>query len=103
MFSVWAEEWGFSGCAMLLILFHFGRSRPEGGGAGQKTGYGLAGRGRRLLICGRFSSILDGDRFVAGSGNHSSLVSYGRFLLITLCYAIGLIEIEQRRYTFHTG
>lgn len=105
IFSVWAEEWGFVGCAVLLCLFCLlifltlrvaRRSRDRFGS---------------LLVVGMSAFILWQALINIGMvigvlpvvGITLPFVSYGGSSLITLCLAIGLIEnVSMRRYVFQT-
>ncbi len=105
IFSVWAEEWGFVGCVFLLLLFGFlvflglrvaRRSRDRFGA--------LLVVGMTCLI---FWQALINIGMVLGLlpvvGITLPFVSYGGSSVITLCFAIGIIQnVSMRRYTFHT-
>ena len=105
IFSVWAEEWGFVGCAVLLFLFCLlifltlrvaTRSRDRFGS---------------LIVVGMSALILWQALINIGMvigvlpvvGITLPFVSYGGSSLITLCLAVGLIEnVSMRRYVFQT-
>ncbi|MCE5335014.1 MAG: rod shape-determining protein RodA [Desulfobacteraceae bacterium] len=105
IFSVWAEEWGFVGCAVLLVLFCLlifltlrvaRRSRDRFG---------------TLIVVGMSALILWQALINIGMvigvlpvvGITLPFVSYGGSSLITLCLAIGMIEnVSMRRYVFQT-
>jgi rod shape determining protein RodA len=106
VFSVWAEEWGFLGCALLLILFSLMVVLALRVARRSKDRYGA------LLVVGMTALILWQVLINIGMvigllpvvGITLPFVSYGGSSLITLCFAIGLIEnVSMRRYTFHTG
>lgn len=103
IFSVWAEEWGFVGCFILLLLFtaliilSFRVARRS------KDRYGS------LVVVGMASMILWQSIINIGMvigvlpvvGITLPFVSYGGSSLLTLCVAIGLIEnVSMRRYVF---
>ncbi|NLI80233.1 MAG: rod shape-determining protein RodA [Deltaproteobacteria bacterium] len=104
IFSVWAEEWGFVGCSVLLVLFAsliFFSLRVA---RRSKDRYGS------LLVVGMTALILWQVVINIGMvigllpvvGITLPFVSYGGSSLITLCVAIGLIEnVSMRRYIFH--
>ncbi len=105
IFSVWAEEWGFVGSAVLILLFCLlifltlrvaGRSRDR---------YGS------LIVVGMSAYILWQAIINIGMvigllpvvGITLPFVSYGGSSLITLCLAVGMIEnVSMRRYVFQT-
>lgn len=105
IFSVWAEEWGFVGCVFLLLLFgclvflalRVARRSKDRFGA-------LLVVGMTALI---FWQVLINIGMVIGLlpvvGITLPFVSYGGSSLITLCFAMGIIQnVSMRRYTFHT-
>ena len=105
IFSVWAEEWGFVGCAALIFLFCVlilltlrvaSRSRDKFGS---------------LIVIGMSALILWQALINIGMvigilpvvGVTLPFVSYGGSSLVTFCLAIGLIEnVSMRRYVFQT-
>jgi rod shape determining protein RodA len=105
IFSVWAEEWGFVGCAALLFLFCLlifltmrvaVRSRDR---FGSLIAVGMSG----LILWQAFINIGMVIGVLPVVGITLPFVSYGGSSLITLCLAIGLIEnVSMRRYVFQT-
>lgn len=104
IFSVWAEEWGFVGCAGLLVLFTLLILLSLRVARRSKDRYGS------LLVVGMAALILWQVIINIGMvigllpvvGITLPFVSYGGSSLITLCVAIGLIEnVSMRRYIFH--
>lgn len=104
IFSVWAEEWGFVGCAGLLVLFALLILLSLRVARRSKDRYGS------LLVVGMAALILWQVIINIGMvigllpvvGITLPFVSYGGSSLITLCVAIGLIEnVSMRRYIFH--
>lgn len=105
IFSVWAEEWGFVGCFVLMALFALLVILALRVARRSKDRYGS------LLVVGMTSLILwqvvINIGMVVGLlpvvGITLPFVSYGGSSLITLCMAIGIIEnVSMRRYVFHT-
>jgi len=105
VFSVWAEEWGFVGCAVLLGLFALLVMLAFRVARRSKDRFGI------LLVIGMTALIMWQVVINIGMvigvlpvvGITLPFVSYGGSSLITLCFAIGLIEnVSMRRYTFHT-
>jgi rod shape determining protein RodA len=103
IFSVWAEEWGFIGCFVLLTLFALLIFLCLGVARRSKDRYGS------LLVVGMTAlvlwQVLINIGMVIGLlpvvGITLPFVSYGGSSLITLCIAIGLIEnVSMRRYIF---
>jgi rod shape determining protein RodA len=105
IFSVWAEEWGFIGCAVLLLLF----------AALVVLTFRVARRSKdrfgSLIVVGMTSMILWQALINMGMvigllpvvGITLPFVSYGGSSIISLCLAIGLIEnVSMRRYVFHS-
>lgn len=105
IFSVWAEEWGFVGCFVLLVLFALLVVLALRVARRSKDRYGA------LLVVGMTALILWQVLINIGMvigllpvvGITLPFVSYGGSSLITLCFAIGMIEnISMRRYVFQT-
>jgi rod shape determining protein RodA len=103
IFSVWAEEWGFVGCFVLLILFALLILLCLRVARRSKDRYGS------LLVVGMTAlvlwQVLINIGMVIGLlpvvGITLPFVSYGGSSLIALCLAIGLIEnVSMRRYIF---
>ena len=104
IFSVWAEEWGFLGCAVLLVLFATLVILSLKVARRSKDRYGT------LLVVGMTALILWQVLINIGMvigllpvvGITLPFVSYGGSSLITLCFAIGVIEnVSMRKYVFH--
>lgn len=105
IFSVWAEEWGFVGCAVLILLFCLlifltlrvaVRSRDR---FGSLVVVGMSA----LILWQAFINIGMVIGVLPVVGITLPFVSYGGSSLITLCLAIGLIEnVSMRRYVFQT-
>ena len=105
IFSVWAEEWGFIGCAALIFLFSLlifltlrvaTRSRDR---FGSLIAVGMSA----LILWQAFINIGMVIGVLPVVGITLPFVSYGGSSLITLCLAIGLIEnVSMRRYVFQT-
>jgi rod shape determining protein RodA len=105
IFSVWAEEWGFVGCAALILLFCLlifltlrvaTRSRDR---FGSLVVVGMSA----LILWQAFINIGMVIGVLPVVGITLPFVSYGGSSLITLCLAIGLIEnVSMRRYVFQT-
>jgi len=105
IFSVWAEEWGFVGCAVLLLLFCLLIFLTLRVARRSKDRYGS------LIVVGMSALILWQALINIGMvigllpvvGITLPFVSYGGSSLITLCLAIGMIEnVSMRRYVFQT-
>jgi len=105
IFSVWAEEWGFVGCLVLLVLFGLLVFLSLRVARRSKDRYGA------LLVVGMTALILWQALINIGMvigllpvvGITLPFVSYGGSSLITLCFAIGIIEsVSMRRYVFQT-
>ena len=103
IFSVWAEEWGFVGCFVLLTLFALLILLCLRVARRSKDRYGS------LLVVGMTAlvlwQVLINIGMVIGLlpvvGITLPFVSYGGSSLIALCLAIGLIEnVSMRRYIF---
>jgi rod shape determining protein RodA len=103
IFSVWAEEWGFLGCLVLLLLLS----------ALIALSFRVARRSRdrfgTLLVVGMTSLILWQALINIGMvigvlpvvGITLPFVSYGGSSIISLCVAVGLIEnVSMRRFLF---
>ncbi len=103
IFSVWAEEWGFIGCLVLLALFS----------ALIALSFRVARRSRdrfgTLLVVGLTALILWQALINIGMvigllpvvGITLPFVSYGGSSIISLCLAVGLIEnVSMRRFLF---
>lgn len=105
IFSVWAEEWGFVGCVVLILLFCLliflilrvaSRSRDR---FGSLVAVGMSA----LILWQAFINIGMVIGLLPVVGVTLPFVSYGGSSLITLCLAIGLIEnVSMRRYVFQT-
>jgi rod shape determining protein RodA len=104
IFSVWAEEWGFIGCAVLLLLI----------GCLVFSALRIAKRSKdrhgSLLVVGMVALIMWQALINIGMvigvlpvvGITLPFVSYGGSSLITLCFAVGIIQnVSMRRYVFH--
>jgi rod shape determining protein RodA len=104
IFSVWAEEWGFLGCAILLILFAVLLLLILRVALRSKDRFGS------LLVVGMGGLILWQVVINMGMvigvlpvvGITLPFVSYGGSSLIILCFAIGVIQnVSMRKYVFH--
>ena len=105
IFSVWAEEWGFIGSIVLLSLFILLIFLSLKVARRSKDRFGT------LLVVGMTSLIfwqmLINVGMVIGLlpvvGITLPFVSYGGSSLISLCFAIGVIEnVSMRRYVFQS-
>lgn len=105
IFSVWAEEWGFVGCFVLLALFAALVVLALRVARRSKDRYGS------LLVVGMTSLVMWQSLINIGMvigvlpvvGITLPFVSYGGSSVITLCFAIGIIEnVSMRRYVFQT-
>jgi rod shape determining protein RodA len=103
IFSVWAEEWGFVGTIVLLSLFILMVSLSLSVARRSKDRLGA------LLVVGMTALILWQMLINIGMvigllpvvGITLPFVSYGGSSLISLCFAIGIIEnVSMRRYVF---
>jgi len=103
IFSVWAEEWGFVGCFVLLALFALLILLSLRVARRSRDRYGA------LIVVGMTAllmwQVLINIGMVIGLlpvvGITLPFVSYGGSSLLTLCLAIGLIEnVSMRRYVF---
>ncbi len=105
IFSVWAEEWGFVGCAVLILLFGLliflvlriaARSRDR---FGSLIAVGVGGliMWQALINIGMVLGLLP------VVGIPLPFVSYGGSSVIALCLAVGLAEnVSMRRYVFQS-
>jgi rod shape determining protein RodA len=105
IFSVWAEEWGFVGCLVLLLLFAALVTLSLRVARRSKDRYGS------LLVVGMTALILWQALINIGMvigllpvvGITLPFVSYGGSSIITLCIAVGTIEnVSMRRYVFQS-
>lgn len=103
IFSVWAEEWGFVGCLVLLVLFTFLVLLTLRVARRSKDRFGS------LLVVGMTALIMwqvvINIGMVVGLlpvvGIPLPFVSYGGSSLLSLCFAIGIIEnVSMRKYVF---
>lgn len=103
IFSVWAEEWGFVGCAVLLFLFALLVFFALRVARRSKDRFGS------LIVIGMTAFILWQALINIGMvigvlpvvGITLPFVSYGGSSVLTLCLAIGMIEnVSMRRYVF---
>ena len=105
IFSVWAEEWGFLGSILLLVLF----------GALIALALRVARRSKdrfgALIVVGMTALLMWQAVINIGMviglmpvvGITLPFVSYGGSSLITMCFAIGVIEnVSMRRFVFHS-
>ncbi|MFP5214126.1 MAG: rod shape-determining protein RodA [Acidobacteriota bacterium] len=104
IFSVWSEEWGFVGCMVLLALFALLVIFALRVARRSKDRFGS------LLVVGMTALILWQVLINIGMvigvlpvvGITLPFVSYGGSSIITLCFAIGVIEnVSMRKYVFH--
>jgi rod shape determining protein RodA len=105
IFSVWAEEWGFVGCAVLILLFCLliflilriaARSRDRFGSL-IVVGVGGLIMWQALINIGMVLGLLP------VVGITLPFVSYGGSSVIALCLAVGLVEnVSMRRYVFQS-
>jgi rod shape determining protein RodA len=104
IFSVWAEEWGFLGCAILLVLFGLLIALSLRVALRSKDRFGS------LLVIGMGGLILWQVVINLGMvigvlpvvGITLPFVSYGGSSLVMLCIAIGIIQnVGMRKYVFH--
>ncbi len=105
IFSVWAEEWGFVGCAVLLFLFcllifltlRVARRSKDRYGSLMVVGMSALIMWQAIINIGMVIGVLP------VVGITLPFVSYGGSSLITLCLAVGMIEnVSMRRYVFQT-
>jgi rod shape determining protein RodA len=104
IFSVWAEEWGFLGSAVLLALFALLIILSLRVALRSKDRFGS------LLVIGMGGLILWQVVINLGMvigvlpvvGITLPFVSYGGSSLVVLCLAIGIIQnVSMRKYIFH--
>ncbi|MGV8073641.1 MAG: rod shape-determining protein RodA [Syntrophobacteraceae bacterium] len=105
IFSVWAEEWGFIGCFILLlllaglILFAFRVATRSKDRFGSLLVVGMAA----LILWQAVINIGMVIGLLPVVGITLPFVSYGGSSIISLCLAIGLIEnVSMRRYVFQS-
>lgn len=105
IFSVWAEEWGFVGCFVLLMLLatlvvlslRVARRSKDRFGSLLVVGMSALILWQALINIGMVIGLLP------VVGITLPFVSYGGSSLISLCFAIGLIEnVSMRRYVFQS-
>ncbi len=105
IFSVWSEEWGFVGCAVLILLFTVLVLLALRIAKRSKNRFGS------LLVIGMTALIMWQAVINIGMvigvlpvvGIPLPFVSYGGSSLISLCFAVGIIEnVSMRRYVFHS-
>lgn len=103
IFSVWAEEWGFWGCTVMIALFFLFICAAFRVAGRAKDRFGM------LIVVGMTSLIMWQSMINIGMvigllpvvGITLPFVSYGGSSLLTLCAAVGLIEnVSMRRYAF---
>jgi rod shape determining protein RodA len=104
IFSVWAEEWGFLGCVILLILFVVLILLILRVALRSKDRFGS------LLVIGMGGLILWQVVINVGMvigvlpvvGITLPFVSYGGSSLVILCLAVGVVQnVSMRKYVFH--
>jgi rod shape determining protein RodA len=103
IFSVWAEEWGFVGSAVLLVLFSLLIVLALRVALRSKDRFGsllVVGMGGLILW-----QIIINIGMVIGLlpvvGITLPFVSYGGSSLVILCFAIGIIQnVSMRKYVF---
>ena len=104
IFSVWAEEWGFLGCVILLILFVVLILLILRVALRSKDRFGS------LLVIGMGGLILWQVVINMGMvigvlpvvGITLPFVSYGGSSLVILCLAVGVVQnVSMRKYVFH--
>jgi rod shape determining protein RodA len=104
IFSVWAEEWGFFGCAVLLLLFGLLVALSLRVALRSKDRFGS------LLVIGTTGLILWQVVINIGMvigvlpvvGITLPFVSYGGSSVVILCVAVGIIQnVSMRKYIFH--
>lgn len=103
IFSVWAEEWGFWGCTVMISLFFLFVCAALRVARVAKDRFGM------LVVVGLTALIMWQALINIGMvigllpvvGITLPFVSYGGSSLLTLCAAVGLIEnVSMRRYAF---
>lgn len=104
IFSVWAEEWGFLGCLILLVLFVVLILLILRVALRSKDRFGS------LLVIGMGGLILWQVVINMGMvigvlpvvGITLPFVSYGGSSLVVLCLAVGIVQnVSMRKYVFH--
>ncbi|HAA02499.1 MAG TPA: rod shape-determining protein RodA [Syntrophobacteraceae bacterium] len=104
IFSVWAEEWGFLGCLILLVLFVVLILLILRVALRSKDRFGS------LLVIGMGGLILWQVVINMGMvigvlpvvGITLPFVSYGGSSLVILCLAVGVVQnVSMRKYVFH--
>lgn len=104
IFSVWAEEWGFLGCVILLILFVVLILLILRVALRSKDRFGS------LLVVGMGGLILWQVVINMGMvigvlpvvGITLPFVSYGGSSLVIMCLAVGVVQnVSMRKYVFH--
>ena len=102
---MWSEEWGFVGCAVLILLFTVLVLLALRIAKRSKNRFGS------LLVIGMTALIMWQAVINIGMvigvlpvvGIPLPFVSYGGSSLISLCFAVGIIEnVSMRRYVFHS-
>ena len=105
IFSVWAEEWGFLGCLLLIGLFallvffsiRVALKSKDRFGSFLVVGLTALVMWQLLINLGMVLGLLP------VVGITLPFVSYGGSSLLILCIAVGLIEnVAMRRYVFRT-
>jgi rod shape determining protein RodA len=105
IFSVWAEEWGFVGCVVLLVLFgclvffclRVARRSKDRFGSLLVVGMSALVMWQVLINVGMVIGLLP------VVGIPLPFVSYGGSSLISICFAMGLIQnVSMRRFVFHS-
>jgi len=103
IFSVWAEEWGFAGTLALLLAFilmvllclQVARRSKDRFGALLVVGMTALILWQMLINIGMVIGLLP------VVGITLPFVSYGGSSLISLCFAVGIVEnVSMRRYVF---
>ncbi len=103
IFSVWAEEWGFWGCSLMIALYFLFLCACFRVAVRAKDRFGM------FLVVGLTALILWQSMINLGMvigllpvvGITLPFVSYGGSSLLSLCAAVGLIEnVAMRRYGF---
>ncbi len=105
IFSVWAEEWGFLGSVILLVLlatlialaFRVARRSKDRFGSLMVVGMASLILWQALINIGMVIGLLP------VVGITLPFVSYGGSSMVSLCLAIGLIEnVSMRRFVFQS-
>lgn len=103
IFSVWAEEWGFWGCCVMIGLFFLFICAAFRVAVRAKDRFGM------MVVVGLTALIMWQALFNIGMvigllpvvGIPLPFVSYGGSSLLSLCAAVGLIEnVAMRRYAY---